>query len=193
MAISKRTRFEVLRRDNHTCRYCGAKAPDVELQVDHVIPKAIGGSDQPDNLATACLDCNSGKASTTPDAPHVDDVKEAHLKWRTAYRQAVQEASEEAQEVLQRQMMVEKTFTPVWDEWRATNGSAIPLPATWVSTCDGFLKAGLSPKAIFEAIDIACGNNRIADRAVFKYFCGICHNKLRAIADRAAEIMGDTE
>ena len=26
MAVSKRTRFEVLRRDSHTCRYCGQSA-----------------------------------------------------------------------------------------------------------------------------------------------------------------------
>ena len=28
MAVSKRLRYEILRRDNHTCRYCGASAPD---------------------------------------------------------------------------------------------------------------------------------------------------------------------
>ena len=59
--LSKRLRFMVLERDNFTCRYCGAKAPDVELQVDHVIPVAKGGADDPDNLVTACVDCNSGK------------------------------------------------------------------------------------------------------------------------------------
>ncbi|AWN05089.1 HNH endonuclease [Gordonia phage Easley] len=38
MAVSKRLRYEILRRDNHTCRYCGATAPDVPLTVDHVVP-----------------------------------------------------------------------------------------------------------------------------------------------------------
>jgi 5-methylcytosine-specific restriction endonuclease McrA len=38
MAVSKRTRYEVLRRDNHACRYCGGIAPDVILTVDHVTP-----------------------------------------------------------------------------------------------------------------------------------------------------------
>lgn len=36
MAVSKRLRYEILRRGNHTCRYCGASAPDVPLRVDHV-------------------------------------------------------------------------------------------------------------------------------------------------------------
>lgn len=64
MAVSKRLRYEILRRDNHTCRYCGASAPDVPLRVDHVTPVALGGSDKPENLVTSCEPCNSGKSST---------------------------------------------------------------------------------------------------------------------------------
>lgn len=64
MAVSKRLRYEVLRRDSHTCRYCGASAPDVLLRVDHVTPVALGGTDTPENLVTACDPCNSGKSST---------------------------------------------------------------------------------------------------------------------------------
>lgn len=76
MAITKRTRFEVLRRDNHTCQYCGAKAPDVVLHIDHIMPKALGGSDSPDNLATACAGCNSGKTSIMPDSPLAQGLSE---------------------------------------------------------------------------------------------------------------------
>lgn len=64
MAVSKRLRYEILRRDNHTCRYCGASAPDVPLRVDHVTPVALGGTDEPSNLVTSCEPCNSGKTST---------------------------------------------------------------------------------------------------------------------------------
>lgn len=68
MAVSKRTRFEVLRRDNHTCRYCGQAAPDVKLTVDHVTPVALGGTDDPANLVTACAECGLT----------IDDILEAH-------------------------------------------------------------------------------------------------------------------
>ncbi|MFF8482376.1 HNH endonuclease [Streptomyces antibioticus] len=64
MAVSKRLRYEIFRRDNHTCRYCGASAPNVPLRVDHVTPVALGGSDKPENLVTSCEPCNSGKSST---------------------------------------------------------------------------------------------------------------------------------
>lgn len=36
MAVSKRLRYEILRRDNHTCRYCGGAAPDVVLTEDAI-------------------------------------------------------------------------------------------------------------------------------------------------------------
>jgi 5-methylcytosine-specific restriction endonuclease McrA len=67
MAVSKRLRYEILRRDNHTCKYCGATAPTVPLRVDHVTPVALGGTDTPDNLVTSCEPCNSGKSSSTVD------------------------------------------------------------------------------------------------------------------------------
>ncbi|MFI5473155.1 HNH endonuclease [Streptomyces cacaoi] len=83
MAVSQRLRYEILRRDNHACRYCGATAPDVKLNVDHVIPTSLGGSDKPDNLVTACADCNGGKTSSMPNAMTVEDVDQ------DAFRQAV--------------------------------------------------------------------------------------------------------
>lgn len=49
MAVSKRLRYQVLLRDNFTCRYCGARPPAVELEADHVIPRARGGTDDSAN------------------------------------------------------------------------------------------------------------------------------------------------
>jgi HNH endonuclease len=74
MAVSQRLRYEILRRDNHACRYCGATAPGVKLNVDHVIPQALGGSDDPTNLVSACSACNGGKTSSMPNAMPVADV-----------------------------------------------------------------------------------------------------------------------
>lgn len=59
--IPSRTRFLVLERDGFACQYCGAKAPDVLLEVDHVVPRSSGGPDFAENLITSCLKCNSGK------------------------------------------------------------------------------------------------------------------------------------
>lgn len=63
--MSLRTRFQVLRRDEFTCQYCGRGSRDVVLHVDHVKPRAAGGSNDPKNLITACSDCNLGKGGLT--------------------------------------------------------------------------------------------------------------------------------
>ena len=62
--IGKRLRFRVMKRDGFRCVYCGT-TPDLKsLLVDHVVPVAGGGGNEESNLATACFDCNSGKATS---------------------------------------------------------------------------------------------------------------------------------
>ena len=65
--LSKTTRFEVFKRDRFTCQYCGAKAPDVVLHVDHIRPVADEGGNDILNLVTACADCNGGKGARKLD------------------------------------------------------------------------------------------------------------------------------
>jgi hypothetical protein len=62
MAVSVRIRFEVFKRDNFTCRYCGLSSPEIILELDHILPRADGGSDDLLNLATSCFACNRGKS-----------------------------------------------------------------------------------------------------------------------------------
>ena len=54
----------VLDRDGHTCVYCGGVS---NLCVDHMLPVIMGGTDDENNLACACKQCNSGKAGRTPE------------------------------------------------------------------------------------------------------------------------------
>ena len=75
MAVSKRIRFEALRRSNFACFYCGRPAPLVQLEVDHVIPRARGGCDEPWNLVAACQDCNAGKLDGVPTQETLDRAR----------------------------------------------------------------------------------------------------------------------
>ncbi|MFI8815733.1 MULTISPECIES: HNH endonuclease [unclassified Streptomyces] len=54
---SKR-RTRTLVRDRFTCQRCGAHK---ELEVDHIVPVARGGSWEPDNLQTLCRSCHRTK------------------------------------------------------------------------------------------------------------------------------------
>ena len=56
-------RFLVLKRDSFTCQYCGRKAPDVELHIDHKIPWSTVKEHKLENLVVACVDCNLGKSN----------------------------------------------------------------------------------------------------------------------------------
>lgn len=59
------TRGNILKRDNHSCQYCGKTKG--ELTVDHVFPKSKGGEDSWTNLTTACIKCNNFKGDRTPE------------------------------------------------------------------------------------------------------------------------------
>jgi len=63
MAISKKKRFEIFKRDRFSCQYCGLQSPEVVLEVDHILPVSKGGSDEDANLTTACFNCNRGKTN----------------------------------------------------------------------------------------------------------------------------------
>ena len=68
LKLSKSVRFNVLKRDNHTCQSCGARALDgAILEVDHIVPRSKGGSNDESNLQTLCSHCNSGKSDKTED------------------------------------------------------------------------------------------------------------------------------
>lgn len=56
-------RNRVFRRDSHTCQYCGAT--EEQMHCDHVVPLSRGGTDEDENLATACERCNVTKGTKT--------------------------------------------------------------------------------------------------------------------------------
>jgi 5-methylcytosine-specific restriction endonuclease McrA len=85
------SRREVLRRDSHTCQYCGNTR---KLTLDHVIPRSKGGSHTWDNVVAACERCNLTKSDrflqevgmtlkTKPKAPIHPAVAFAEQFWKT--------------------------------------------------------------------------------------------------------------
>jgi hypothetical protein len=83
MAISKKLRFDIFKRDQFTCQYCGSHPPDIILHIDHMLPVAEGGGNEQDNLVTSCSDCNLGKgARLLSSAPSSLKEKATEVKER---------------------------------------------------------------------------------------------------------------
>lgn len=64
--MNETARQRVRARAANRCEYCRLRqehAPFIPLQIEHVIPRKHGGSDDHDNLALACIRCNLGKSS----------------------------------------------------------------------------------------------------------------------------------
>jgi len=59
------TRKNILLRDNNSCQYCNYRGSD--LSIDHVLPRSRGGTDNWENVTTACLRCNVQKGNRTPE------------------------------------------------------------------------------------------------------------------------------
>lgn len=57
-------RWKILKRDRYRCTACGkspATDPNVELEIDHIVPVAAGGKNEESNLRVLCSCCNRGK------------------------------------------------------------------------------------------------------------------------------------
>jgi hypothetical protein len=188
MAVTKRTRFEVLRRDGNRCRYCGASTDDgARLTIDHVTPVALGGSDDPGNLVAACVDCNAGKTSSAPDAQVVAQVSDDAIRWARAIAQAAAE-SQEADADRRRK---EDEFKARWQVWTYNDGTTVELHPGWRQSLTAFLNAGLTAADIEDLIAVAMTTQA---KDPWRYFCGCAWTRIRKLQDRAQEIVsGATE
>lgn len=60
------TRNLVRQRAGNRCEYCGRRQEDsplATLHVEHIVPRKHGGSDDSENLALACPNCNAFKGA----------------------------------------------------------------------------------------------------------------------------------
>ena len=61
----KFTRHNIFERDKNTCQYCGKHFDKKDLNLDHVIPRVFGGTEDDSNLRGVCRACNRARK------PHV--------------------------------------------------------------------------------------------------------------------------
>jgi len=178
MTVTKRIRFEVLRRDNHTCRYC--RSATAELTIDHVIPTALGGTDDPTNLVAACRDCNAGKSSASLDDSTIADISTDALRWSEAMKAAVDRA------LAAREDDVDylDTIDDEWHGWGVGQGAdRVPVdrPNDWEQTALRWRELDLPVEFVQDAVRIAMGATKVPADNKWRYTCGVVWNKLAAL------------
>lgn len=176
--LSKRTRFDVFKRDDFSCVYCGSSPPDVKLHADHMIPVVEGGSDDLDNLVTACDSCNLGKGprplgsdvhpAASPE--NIEEMKERKAQV-AAYRRHMRSwlKQKRAAEDEQVQMVAEEFAGRIGVTW------PIEGEAKTRAQVLGFIRS-LGLKRVIEAAGISYKRNA---RNQFAYFCACCLNMIR--------------
>jgi hypothetical protein len=65
----KRYKKYLVMRDGLRCHYCDTYVTYDEVQIDHVVAKARGGTDAPHNLVLACPRCNRVKSTLCQSCP----------------------------------------------------------------------------------------------------------------------------
>lgn len=187
---SRRLRYEILRRDHYACRYCGRRAPGVELTIDHVHPVALGGTDDPSNLVAACVDCNAGKTSMPLDAPTVTDIEEDAFRWARAVEVVANMRRAERRWIMDQTAI----FNDAWCGWRTPDGSHAARPADWSASIEHFLALGLQGDDLAYFVDVTMRRPNIDLSERWVYFCGCCWRELDNIHQEAKRIAtGESE
>lgn len=60
------SRINLMGRDGFQCQYCGLRPSRSELNLDHVVPRSLGGRSTWENVVTSCVECNRRKGGRTP-------------------------------------------------------------------------------------------------------------------------------
>ena len=173
MAIGKKTRFDVFKRDGFQCQYCSAKPPSAVLEVDHIIPRAKGGGDQIENLLTACFDCNRGKRdgllTSVPESldERYERVREREEQYRafTRYQALIRRRENRDVEA------VAKVFADSFPGYELSESFRQSIRRQFLQRID--------VNSLCEFMHIAISRfPRSRDRAT-KYFCGIAWRTIK--------------
>jgi hypothetical protein len=179
-SLGKKLRFEVFKRDSFTCQYCGSVPPLVILHVDHIVPVVEGGENEIDNLTTACSSCNLGKGARSLSAiPESLSDKAGRIQEQEDQLKGyadVMDAKKERQNA---------------DAWRVANifcsahgidPEEQGINRDWFSSIRRFNdQIGLFE--CIEAMELATEKFSYNRSRCFRYFCGICWNKIREVED----------
>lgn len=180
MAIGKRLRFEIFKRDSFACAYCGRTPPSVTLQVDHIHPVSKGGTDDEENLITACFECNNGKSNIELGQTSITTITKEKLQ---LHRERAEQIIEYNNFCLEQRQERERLAAIVSDRWLSLKGISLDyvLCEERMISIRMFIER-LALVEVLDAVEIAWvrrpGSSNY-DGSTWKYFCGVCWNKIK--------------
>jgi hypothetical protein len=175
-SLSRKLRFEVFKRDEFRCQYCGRHPPEVLLEVDHVIAVAEGGDDSEGNLVTSCADCNRGKGARSLKAVPISFAART-----TEIEEREQQLAAYSEALRARADRVEKE---AWQVARVLFADCIDAEGTIEIATSHFVSikrfvSRLPLIELIEAAEIAWHSGIHHHHPRFLYFCKICWTKIK--------------
>lgn len=176
MFISKKLRFEVFKRDNFTCGYCGRTPPEITLEIDHINPKSKGGKNDINNYLTSCFDCNRGKQNipltVIPNSltSNLEILKEKEIQLKE-YNKFIKKIEKRLEN---NAILISNIYNEYFSEYC--------LSEQFKQVTLKRFQKNLALQEIIDAMRLACSKINQSDNSI-KYFCGICWNKIKAKTD----------
>lgn len=169
--ISTKTRFEIFKRDNFTCQYCGKGTPSVVLEVDHIIPVCKGGENHKDNLITACFDCNRGKAGNElTQIPDTLEEKTVRMLEKEMQYKAFKKLQDKVEKRIRANIeKINELYSNYFPEYELKDQFKFGSLRNFIEKL-GVLEVEL---ALHKAVSKVPHDSRC-----IKYLCGICWNKI---------------
>ncbi len=172
--ISKKSRFEIFKRDGFKCQYCGSAPPSVVLEIDHISPVSHGGDNSQGNIITACFDCNRGKAARS-----LTDIPQSLADKADTIREKREQLQGYEEILLAEKKAKTKDVNKVQKAFREDFPGYSFNPKTKDSIrmfLDHFMASDL-----IQFMRIATSRMREPEDS-FKYFYGICWRRIKARA-----------
>lgn len=170
--LSKKIRFEIFKRDDFTCQYCGQTPPMAILEVDHIRPVSKNGNNDKNNLITSCFDCNRGKSNVLL------------TKITPTIKENLDKLNEKHDQLIEYERLQKRIRTKQLKDCQKVS-DLYSIKFTKYVLTDNFM--GVSVKMFIEKIGLyevmnsmTITNSKIndPDKAI-KYFCGICWCKIK--------------
>lgn len=185
MAISKKIRFEVFKRDGFVCQYCGKHPPEVTLEIDHIQPKSKKGTDDINNLITACFDCNRGKTNI-----ELKKIPGSLLDNKEILEERESQYIEYHKILAKIDRRINRELDQVDDVFKKYFPNKVLISSFKKTSLKNFIEK-LNVFEVIDAMNIACDKFKESrkqyingqwwkkEELAIKYFCGICWNKIK--------------